>query len=84
MTRASNSATKCLRIILFEGGIPRAVAMVSPVNDGSRTTNPPCTPLSEFRKIIVKNKIFYLKTTENCEIGLRFHNCITKASLRGK
>lgn len=50
MTRASNSATKCLRIILLDGGIPSAVAIVSPVNDGSRTTKPPCTPLSKIIK----------------------------------
>lgn len=41
MTNASNSATKCLLIILLDGGIPSAVAMVSPVNDGSKTTRPP-------------------------------------------
>lgn len=46
ITSASNSATKCLRIILFDGGMPRAVAIVSPVKDGSNTTRPPCTPLS--------------------------------------
>lgn len=50
MTRASNSATKCLRIILLDGGIPSAVAIVSPVNDGSKTTNPPCTPLSKINQ----------------------------------
>lgn len=33
-------------MIFFECGIPKAVAIVSPVNDGSRTTNPPWTPLS--------------------------------------
>lgn len=46
MTRASNSATRCLLIMLLEGGMPSAVAIVSPVNDGSSTTSPPCTPLS--------------------------------------
>lgn len=46
MTSASNSATKCLLIILLDGGMPSAVAIVSPVNDGSSTTRPPCTPLS--------------------------------------
>jgi hypothetical protein len=32
--------------MFFEGGIPKAVAIVSPLNDGSRTTSAPCTPLS--------------------------------------
>ncbi|KAI9583582.1 hypothetical protein GQX74_005330 [Glossina fuscipes] len=43
---ASNSVDKWRRIIFFDGGIPKAVAMVSPENDGSNTTKPPCTPLS--------------------------------------
>lgn len=34
-------------MMFFEGGIPSAVAIVSPLNEGSRTTNAPCTPLSE-------------------------------------
>lgn len=45
-TNASNSAARCLRIIFLDGGMPRAVAMVSPFNDGSKTTNAPCTPES--------------------------------------
>lgn len=48
---ASNSATKCLRIMLLDGGIPSAVAIVSPVKDGSNTTKPPWTPLSKERFI---------------------------------
>lgn len=51
MTRASNSATKCLLIMLFDGGIPSAVAIVSPVNEGSSTTSPPCTPLSVVKRL---------------------------------
>lgn len=43
---ASNSVDKWRRIIFFDGGIPKAVAIVSPENDGSNTTKPPCTPLS--------------------------------------
>ena len=35
----------------FAGGMPRAVAIVSPVNDGSRTTRAPCTPESVDEKI---------------------------------
>lgn len=45
-TRASSSVARCRRIMFFDGGIPKAVAIVSPVNDGSRTTSAPCTPLS--------------------------------------
>jgi len=41
----------------FAGGIPKAVAMVSPVNDGSNTTRAPCTPESvEESFLLVKNK----------------------------
>lgn len=38
---ASNSAHKCRLIIFFDCGIPKAVAIVSPENDGSNTTRPP-------------------------------------------
>lgn len=38
-------------------GIPSAVAMVSPVNDGSKTTNPPWMPLSEMEEVIFHQKI---------------------------
>lgn len=39
--KASNSAAKCLLIIFLAGGIPNAVAIVSPLNEGSRTTKAP-------------------------------------------
>ena len=39
-------------MMFFEGGIPSAVAIVSPLNEGSRTTNAPCTPLSENKHIL--------------------------------
>lgn len=42
----SNSVIKCLLTIFFDGDMPKAEAIVSPVNDDSNTTNPPCTPLS--------------------------------------
>jgi len=44
--RASNSVFRCRRIMFLDGGMPRAVAMVSPEKDGSNTTSPPWTPLS--------------------------------------
>lgn len=45
-TSASNSAVRWRLIMFLLAGIPRAVAIVSPLNDGSKTTKPPCTPLS--------------------------------------
>ena len=48
--KASNSAAKCLLIMFLAGGIPNAVAIVSPLNEGSSTTKAPCTPLSRFLK----------------------------------
>jgi len=55
--RASNSVLRCRRIMFFEGGMPRAVAMVSPEKDGSNTTRPPCTPLSAGGLAIGGNEI---------------------------
>lgn len=52
---ASNSVVKCRRIMLLDCGIPKAVAIVSPENDGSNTTKPPCTPLSEYNFFVQKN-----------------------------
>lgn len=43
----SNSVIKCLRTIFLDGDIPNAEAIVSPEKEGSKTTNPPCTPLSK-------------------------------------
>lgn len=37
---------RCRRIICLAGGIPKAVAIVSPVKEGSKTTNAPWTPES--------------------------------------
>jgi hypothetical protein len=42
----SNSVIKCLRTIFFDGDMPNADAIVSPENEDSSTTKPPCTPLS--------------------------------------
>lgn len=39
-TKLSNSAARCRRMMFFEGGIPSAVAIVSPVKDGSNTKPP--------------------------------------------
>lgn len=64
MISASNSATKCLLMMLFEGGIPNAVAIVSPVNEGSKTTKPPCTPLSNFKIYI----FFYFKRLMSSQV----------------
>lgn len=47
MISDSNSVIKCRLTIFFDGGIPRAVDIVSAENDVSNTTSPPCTPLSE-------------------------------------
>ena len=33
-------------MIFLDGGMPKAVAIVSPENEGSKTTRPPWTPLS--------------------------------------
>lgn len=68
MTSASNSATRCRRMMLLEGGIPRAVAIVSPVNEGSRTTSPPWTPLST-----IKLRILYRVLQKGTERGLSGH-----------
>lgn len=47
---ASNSVARWRRIMFLEGGIPSAVAIVSPEKDGSSTTSPPWTPLSVLGK----------------------------------
>lgn len=60
-TKASSSAARCLLIMLRDGGIPRAVAIVSPLSEGSRTTSAPCTPESKIAKVdMVKNFTFYM------------------------
>jgi hypothetical protein len=47
MISESNSVIKCRRTIFFDCDMPKAEAIVSPVNDGSKTTSPPWTPLSK-------------------------------------
>lgn len=39
--RDSNSVIKCRRTIFFDCDMPKAEAIVSPVNEGSNTTNAP-------------------------------------------
>ena len=46
LTKAFISSSRWRRIIPLACGIPRAVAMASEPNDVSKTTMPPCTPLS--------------------------------------
>ena len=58
-TKLSNSVAKCLLIIFFDWGIPRAVAIVSAENEDSNTTRAPCTPLSvRMNKILSTIKIY--------------------------
>lgn len=47
--------------MVLEGGMPRAVAIVSPLSDGSSTTRAPWTPLS----VEEKKKIHYVSKLVN-------------------
>lgn len=64
-TKASNSVIKWRRIILLDCGMPSAIAMVSPLNEGSRTTNPPWTPLSVIKTHLVKSRTGQVKKYTN-------------------
>jgi len=56
------------------GGIPNAVAMVSPVNDGSNTTRAPCTPESAEKILIstVHESVIGVKSESACLYSHRF------------
>lgn len=68
-TKASNSVAKWRLIMFLFGGIPNAVAIVSPEKEGSRTIKPPCTPLSvyangkrcEYHRIVLSFSIIPFK-----------------------
>lgn len=52
---------RCRRIICLAGGIPKAVAIVSPVKEGSKTTNAPCTPesVNNFHSLDTKATLYF-------------------------
>lgn len=60
----SNSVIKCLRTIFFDGDMPNAEAIVSPENEGSKTTRPPCTPLSKISLYYIRLLLIYLITVD--------------------
>ena len=71
---SSSSAVRCRLIICFAGGMPSAVAIVSPVKDGSRTTNAPWTPESRNYKIHVNCRRIY----EQFKNTLWYNRCIVE------